>query len=158
MSTNFLRIYLFFYLFFMKLCTEACSFFHKYKVVPKIELLCSDIRLSLGVVWWHRITASAFLYKFFVYESQQSLSTLDAAIVDNGIDEWFGKFRIKGKPRRIFHRLWEYINSLGKACFYRVERTNISFYCPECVFILLFPRKSLSFIYLTTDSATINSF
>lgn len=78
--------------------------------------------------------------------------------MDNDIDEWFDKFQIKDKPRKIFNRLWEYINSLDKACFYKVGKANAGCYYPERVFILLFPGKSLSFVYLTTDSATINFF
>ncbi len=79
----------------------------------------------------------------------------EAVIGGDDIDTWFDKFKVKDKPRKIFHRLLKYIKSLDEACFYKVGKTNVSFYCPERVFILLFPRKSLLRMNVFTDGRTL---
>jgi len=75
----------------------------------------------------------------------------DAVIEDNDIDKWFDKFQVKDKPRKIFHKLSEYVKSLDESCFYKIGKTNVSFYCPERVFILLFPREKWGGLSISSE-------
>jgi len=76
----------------------------------------------------------------------------DAIVGDNDIDVWFDKFQVKERPRNVFQKLQAFVKSLNGACFYKVGKTNVSFYSPERVFILLFPRKGLLRMNVFTDA------
>lgn len=75
----------------------------------------------------------------------------DGGGTQNDIETWFAKYRMGEGPRTVFPKMMEYIKSLDEECFYKVGGTNVSIYCPERVFILLFPRKSLIRINIFTQ-------
>ena len=62
---------------------------------------------------------------------------------EGDIDKWFDKFNVEKMPRKIFHKIIEYVTSLDESCFYKVGRTNVSIYSPKRVFLYLFPRKKI---------------
>jgi len=62
---------------------------------------------------------------------------------EKDINNWFDKYRMQESPRKIFHKLLKYVKSLDEACFYKVGKTNVSFYSPKRVFLYLSPRRSI---------------
>jgi len=75
----------------------------------------------------------------------------DAIIGDNDIDLWFDTHKFTETPRKIFYKLLDYIKSFDEACFYKVGKTAVSIYCPERVFLYLYPRRSLIRMNLFTQ-------
>jgi hypothetical protein len=59
------------------------------------------------------------------------------------IESWFDNHRVQQTPRMIFQKLMDYVNSLNEECYYNIGRTNVNVYCPERVFLYLFPHKSI---------------
>lgn len=62
---------------------------------------------------------------------------------ERDIESWFDNHGVQQTPRKIFQKLIGYLNSVNEECYYNVGRTNVSVYCPERVFLYLFPRKSI---------------
>jgi len=62
---------------------------------------------------------------------------------DREISSWFDEYHTHETPRQIFYKLSDYIKSLNEACFYKVGKTTVSFYCPQRVFVYLWPRRNL---------------
>ena len=59
------------------------------------------------------------------------------------ISAWFEKYKTQEKPQKLFHELISYVKSIDEACFYKVGSRIVSIYCPERMFIFLYPRKSM---------------
>lgn len=59
------------------------------------------------------------------------------------IDEWFDKYGTKEVPRQLFQELIDFVKSIDEECFFKVGSRIVSIYCPERMFIFLYPRKSM---------------
>jgi hypothetical protein len=59
------------------------------------------------------------------------------------IKAWFKRHRVQQKVAPLFDRLWDHVRRKDEKIFYKVGERLISFYCPERVFIYLYPRRNL---------------
>ncbi|MCX5638656.1 MAG: hypothetical protein NTX52_13350 [Planctomycetota bacterium] len=79
----------------------------------------------------------------------------DAVVVDNDIDKWFDNYQVQETPRKIFKQLGDYLKLVDAESFFRVGKTTVSIYCPERVFIYLYPRKKLLRIDMFTGGKSL---
>jgi hypothetical protein len=59
------------------------------------------------------------------------------------IKAWFKRHRVLQKVAPPFDRLWDHVRRKDEKIFYEVGERLVSFYCPERVFIYLYPRRQL---------------
>lgn len=58
------------------------------------------------------------------------------------LDEWFAGHGVQDRVRGLFHLMAEHVKSVDDACFYKVNKTSISFYSPERTFLSVQPRHT----------------
>jgi hypothetical protein len=58
------------------------------------------------------------------------------------LDEWFAEHGVQDRIRGLFQLMAEHVKSVDDACFYKVNKTAITFYSPERTFIHVHPRKN----------------
>jgi hypothetical protein len=58
------------------------------------------------------------------------------------LDEWFAGYGVQDRVRGLFQLMAEHIKSVDEACFYKVNKTAITFYSPERTFLYVQPRQN----------------
>jgi len=58
------------------------------------------------------------------------------------LDEWFAEHGVQDRVRGLFQLMAEHVKSVDDTCFYKVNKTAISFYSPERTFIHVQPRQN----------------
>ncbi len=64
------------------------------------------------------------------------------AVPQGNIREWFKRHGIQQKVTPLFDRLWDHVHGQNDSTFYKVGERLVSFYCPERVFLFLYPLKT----------------
>jgi hypothetical protein len=58
------------------------------------------------------------------------------------LDVWFAEHGVQDRVRGLFQLMTEHIKSVDDACFYKVNKTAITFYSPERTFLYVHPRQN----------------
>lgn len=58
------------------------------------------------------------------------------------LDEWFAAHGVQDRVRGLFQLMAEHVKSVDEACFYKVNKSSISFYSPERTFLTVYPRHN----------------
>jgi hypothetical protein len=58
------------------------------------------------------------------------------------LDEWFAEHGVQDRVRGLFQLMAEHVKSMDDACFYRVNKSAITFYSPERSFVQVHPRQN----------------
>ncbi|MCX5643608.1 MAG: hypothetical protein NTZ17_02825 [Phycisphaerae bacterium] len=79
-----------------------------------------------------------------------------AAGEDNeDLDEWFAGHGVQDRVRGLFQLMAEHIKSVDDACFYKVNKTSLTFYSPQRVFLYVLPRQSSLRLTLFTGGESL---
>jgi hypothetical protein len=73
------------------------------------------------------------------------------------LDEWFARHRVPDRTRALFDALAEHVKSIDETCFYRVERSLISFYSPQRAFAHVYPQQGTLLMILFTDGESLGN-
>jgi len=58
------------------------------------------------------------------------------------LDEWFAGHGVQDRVRGLFQLMAEHVKSVDDTCFYKVNKTAITFYSPERTFLYVHPRQN----------------
>jgi len=58
------------------------------------------------------------------------------------LDAWFAEHGVQDRVRGLFRSLSEQVKAIDDACFYKVNKTTITFYSPERTFLYVYPRHN----------------
>jgi hypothetical protein len=58
------------------------------------------------------------------------------------LDAWFAEHGVQDRVRGLFQSLSEQVKAIDDACFYKVNKTAITFYSPERTFLYVHPRPN----------------
>ncbi|MCU0916223.1 MAG: hypothetical protein MUC88_16925 [Planctomycetes bacterium] len=72
------------------------------------------------------------------------------------LDEWFSEHNVQDRVRGLFNLMAEHVKSMDDACFYRVNKTAITFYSPERTFMYVHPRQSALRMVLFTGGESLS--
>jgi hypothetical protein len=71
------------------------------------------------------------------------------------LDEWFAEHSVQDRVRGLFQLMAEHIKSVDEACFYRVNKTGITFFSPERSFLQVHPRQNALRLALFTGGEAL---
>jgi predicted transport protein len=71
------------------------------------------------------------------------------------LDEWFAEHGVQDRVRGLFQLMAEHIKSVDEACFYKVNKTSITFYSPERTFLYVQPRQNALRLALFTGGEAL---
>ena len=71
------------------------------------------------------------------------------------LDEWFSGHGVQDRVRGLFQLMAEHVKSVDDACFYKVNKTAITFYSPERAFLRVHPRQDSLQMALFTGGETL---
>ena len=71
------------------------------------------------------------------------------------LDEWFAEHGVQDRVRGLFQLMAEHVKSVDETCFYKVNKTGISFYSPQRTFLQVQPRQNSLRLALFTGGETL---
>ncbi len=71
------------------------------------------------------------------------------------LDEWFAGHGVQDRVRGLFQLMAEHVKSVDDACFYKINKTAITFYSPERTFLHVQPRHNALRMVLFTGGESL---
>ncbi len=72
------------------------------------------------------------------------------------LDEWFAGHGVQDRVRGLFQLMAEHVKSVDDACFYKMNKTAITFYSPERTFLYVHPRQNALRLVLFTGGESLS--